>query len=177
MSEITKNENNFVGYEYKDITVSHNMESVYVDGYHNFGWILEGTASTVNSIFSVVMKFKRDRKIRNKAELTRLQRQFDARVAEIETLERSKGIGASAVAYIIGVVGTAFMAGSVFAYLASMLPLSILLAIPAFVGWIVPYLCYCNIRKKKTVKVAPLIDEKYDEIYEVCEKANGLLNK
>jgi hypothetical protein len=35
------------------------------------------------------MKLKRDRKIRNKMELARLQRQFETAVAEIETLERS----------------------------------------------------------------------------------------
>ena len=175
MSEITKNENNFVGYEYKDVTVKRNMESVYTDGYTNFGWALEGTSIPIQSVGSVTMKFKRDRKIRNKAELSRLQRQFDSCVTEIERLEFSKVVGASTVAYVIGVIGTAFMAGSVFAYTANLLPLSVILAIPGFVGWIIPYLFYCNIRKKKTDKVMPLIDQKYDEIYEVCEKANGLL--
>ncbi|ASA21531.1 hypothetical protein [Paenibacillus donghaensis] len=177
MSEITRNESNFVGYEYKDITVKRKMESVYVDGYNNFGWTLEGTSTSVQNVGSVTMKFKRDRKIRNKVELTRLQRQFDAAVAEIETLERSKIIGASVVAYVIGVIGTAFMAGSVFANQDDRLTLSIILAIPGFVGWIIPYLLYCSISKKKTNKVAPLIDQKYDEIYEVCEKANALLAK
>lgn len=174
MSEITRNESNFVGYEYKDLTVKRKMESVYVDGYNNFGWALEGISTSIQNVGSITMKFKRDRKIRNKAELTRLQRQFDAAVTEIETLENSKVIAASVVAYVIGVIGTAFMAGSVFAYLDNMLPLSIILAIPGFVGWIIPYLLYCSISKKKTNTVAPMIDQKYDEIYEVCEKANAL---
>ncbi|MEK4058234.1 MULTISPECIES: hypothetical protein [Paenibacillus] len=177
MSEITRNESNFVGYEYKDVTVKRKMESVYVDGYNNFGWALEGTSTSVQNVGSVTMKFKRDRKIRNKAELTRLQRQFDASVNEIETLESSKVIGASVVAYVIGVIGTAFMAGSVFANQADMLPLTIILAVPGFVGWIIPYFLFSGISKKKTNKVAPLIDQKYDEIYEVCEKANALLGK
>jgi hypothetical protein len=38
-----------------------------------------------------------------------------------------------------------------------------------------PYFLYSSIRRKKTAKVAPLIDGKYDEVYEVCEKANALL--
>lgn len=37
MSEITRNEANFIGYEYKDVTVKRKMESVYIDGYTNFG--------------------------------------------------------------------------------------------------------------------------------------------
>jgi len=177
MDETTKNSDSFIGYEYRDITVKREIEPMYTDGYTNFGWILEGTSVPIQSIGSVSLKFKRDRKIRNKAELTRLQRQFDACVTEIQRLEFSKVVGASAVAYIIGIIGTAFMAGSVFAYLAGMLPLCVILAIPAFVGWIIPYFCYVSIRQKKTGQVTPLIDQKYDEIYEVCEKANGLLNK
>lgn len=123
----------------------------------------------------MTLKFKRDRKIRNKAELTRLQRQFDSCMAEIESLERSKATLSSAVAYVIGIIGTAFMAGSVFTYNAGYLPLSIVLAIPGFVGWIIPYLAYSRIRRRKTAKVNPLIDQKYDELYETCEKAHALL--
>lgn len=175
MNEVTKNENGFIGYEYKDVTVNRAMESVVADGYQNFGWVLEGTDTPIGGVNSVILKFKRDRKIRNKSEITRLQRQFDACVDEIGTLERSKVIGASAVAYAIGVFGTAFMAGSVFAFLAEMLPLCIVLAIPAFVGWVIPYFCYVRINKKKTEQITPFIDGKYDEIYSVCEKANGLL--
>ena len=175
MSEITKNADNFVGYEYKDITVKHEMEPVYADGYPNFGWIMEGTSFSIQNVGSVIMKFKRDRKIRNKAELSRLQRQFDACVAEIEKLEFSKGVNASIAAYTIGLIGAAFIAGSVFAILAEQIPLAIILAIPGLAGWIIPYFAYVNIRRKKTEQVIPLIDQKYDEIYEVCEKANSLL--
>lgn len=124
---------------------------------------------------SVVMKFKRDRKIRNKSELTRLQRQFDACVSEIQSLEFSKYRKASTVAYVIGVVGTAFMAGSVFAITLNMVVLCAILAVPGFLGWIIPYLCYRNISKKKTAEITPLIDQKYDELYAVCEKRNALL--
>ena len=52
---------------------------------------------------------------------------------------------------------------------------NIVLAIPAVLGWALPYICYVNIRKKKIAKVAPLIGSKHDEIYEVCLKANSLL--
>ncbi|MDF2985976.1 MAG: hypothetical protein K0R50_1486 [Eubacterium sp.] len=173
MSE-SKNED-FVGYEYKDITVKRNMEAVHADGYINFGWTLEGTSTPIQSVGSVTMKFKRDRRLHNKAELSRLQRQFDSCVAEIQRLEFSKSLRASAAAYVIGVIGTAFMAGSVFSYLAGMLPLSVILAIPGFAGWGLPYLCYSFIRARKTEEVVPLIDSRYDEIYEICEKANRLL--
>lgn len=168
--------NEFVGYEYKDVTVKQAMASVYADGYENFGWTMEGSLSPIAKVDSVTMKFKRNRKIRNKSELTRLQRQFDACVSDIRSLEFSKYAKASFVAYAIGLIGTVFMAGSVFAVTSEMITLCVVLAIPAFLGWILPYLCYRSISKKKTEVVMPLIDKKYDEIYEICEKASGLLN-
>ncbi len=177
MSEMTnKEKNEYVGYEYKDVTVKRSMESVYADGYSNFGWTIEGSSTPIGKPDSVVLKFKRDRKIRNKAELTRLQRQFDTCISEILSLESSKYIKASTVAYIIGVVGTAFMAGSVFEVIADKIIASVILAIPGFVGWIIPYFIYCKIVSAKTQQVTPLIDEKYDEIYDVCEKANSLIS-
>lgn len=176
MNEYKKDEKGVVGCEHSEVTISQSMESVYVDGYQNFGWELEGSAVPVGGVYSVILKFKRDHTHRRTPELTRLQRQFDSCVSEIVAMERSKGIGASAVAYIIGVLGTACMAGAVFSYLGGLIPLMILLAIPGLAGWVIPYFCYIAIRKKKSDQLDPLIDKKYDEIYAVCEKANRILN-
>lgn len=169
------NENNFVGYEYKDVTTKREMESVYVDGYRNFGWQMETSSVPEHSLGTVAIKFKRDRKILNKAELTRLQRQFESCAGEIESLERSKTTGASITAFTIGIIGTAFMGLSTFSYLGGMLPLMIILAVPGFIGWIIPYFCYHAIQRTKANKLVPIIEKKYDDIYAVCEKANSLL--
>ena len=168
-------ENNFVGYEYKELTVKRAMEPVYVDGYKNFGWTMEDTTAAEPNLNTVTLKLKRDRKICNKAELTRLQRQFEACVGEIDSMERSKTTGASIAAFTIGLLGTALIGLATFAYLGGMVPLMIILAIPGFIGWILPYFCFKGISRGKTNKVASLIEKKYDELYEVCEKANALL--
>lgn len=168
--------NDFIGYEYLDITVKKTMQSVYADSFGSFGWIAEGIGEAVGKVDSVVMKFKRDRKIRNKAELTRLQRQFEACVAEIISMERSKKTKAAAIAYVVGVIGTAFMAGSVFAVNSGNIPLCVIFAILGVIGWIIPYLIFKSVSSKKTEEVNPLIDQKYDELYTVCKKANALLN-
>ena len=169
--------NNFVGYEYKDITVDREMESMYVDGYQNFGWALEKAIAPQIGLNNVTLKFKRDRRIRNKMELTRLQRQFETCVLEIMKMEKSKADKATITAFTVGLVGTAFMAGSVFAVVATppIIPLCIVLAIPAFVGWVIPYFLYKSTYAQKSAQLVPLIDQKYDEIYEVCERANNLL--
>jgi hypothetical protein len=175
MYELTKNGKDFIGYEYKSVMVKRENADLCADCYPSFGWSLEGASTPIGAVNSVNMKFKRDRKILNKAELTRLQRQFETQISEVESLESSKRLTATTVAYAVGMVGTALMAGSVFAYLADMLPLCIILAIPAFAGWVIPYFLFANIRKKKTEKITPLIDAKYDEIYETCARANSLI--
>ena len=167
----------FIGYEYQEISVKNEMSSVCADGYANFGWKLEDSSFALGRPDSVVMKFKRNRKIRNKTELTRLQRQFDSIVSDIISLESSKRLKASIIAYTVGIVGTAFMAGSVFSVTAGLILPCIILAIPAFVGWILPYFLYRSIEKDKTASVAPLIESKYDELYTICEKANDLLDE
>ena len=69
------------------------------------------------------------------------------------------------------------MAGATFAVTTQppYVILCILLAIPGFIGWILPYFVYKKVLGKQIEKVTPLIEEKYDEIYEICEKGNRLL--
>ena len=168
-------EHGFVGFEYLEVSAKRSMESMYVDGYRNFGWEFEGASAQEAGSGAVRLKFKRDRRIPSKAELTRLQRQFEACAREIEALERSKTSAASIAAFTIGLAGTAFLGGSVFAYLNGMLPLMVLLAVPGFLGWIAPYFCYRKMRLRRDAQVAPIIEEKNDEIYTVCQQGFRLL--
>ena len=173
----------FIGYEYKEVTAESSSVSFLVDGYECFGWELDETllenrkGGNLPNQKKTILRLKRNRKIINKMELTRLQRSFEACVNEIITLEKAKTSVATMYALIVGIVGTAFMAGSVFAVTAQppSIVLCILLAIPAFLGWLIPYFLYKKIVEKQTEKLTPLIEEKYDEIYEICEKGNKLL--
>lgn len=175
MSSI-KREQGFVGYEYHEVTIKKQYVTLYIDSYENFGWELEKEKSTVQNVGSVTLEFKRDRKIRNKAELTRLQRQFDALVEQIDHLEGKKVWKASIFAYILGVIGCGFMAGSVMSMsFMNNIILMVVLAVPGVILWIVPYVVYRHIKNKKTTEVNPLIDEKYEEIYEVTKRAHSLL--
>lgn len=186
MEDRARKHKEFVGYEYKEVITESSKASFLLDGYENFGWeVDENLAGTGHENFvpyqknqkNMVIRLKRDRKIINKVELTRLQRNFEACVGEIEQLERSKTSMATMYALSIGMIGTAFMAGSTFAVTAQPphIVLCILLAIPGFIGWIIPYFVYKKIGEKHSRKVAVIIEEKYNEIYEICEKGNKLL--
>ena len=168
---------NFTAYEYKEITVRSDRASLYLDCYESFGWQQDENFPLQESRDRITLRLKRDRKLVNKVELTRLQRNFESSMEEIIALEHSKTAAASIWALCIGLLGTAFMAGSVFAVVADppRIVLSILLAVPAFAGWIAPYFVYQKVRDKKTRQVNPFIEEKIEEIYAMCEKGRSLL--
>lgn len=167
----------FVGYEYKEITAPTDRVSLYMDCYENFGWQEDTNMPTVSGMHHTTLRMKRDRKIVNKMELTRLQRHFEACAQEIEKLERSKITVASIWALIVGMIGTAFMAGSTFAvtHEPPMILLCVLLAIPGLIGWVLPYFLYRRIAARQTKKLQPIIEAKQEEIYEICEKGHSLL--
>ena len=183
MSNAERQQRNFIGYECKELLTESSRFSFLLDGYENFGWELDENLSenweSKNPAAQQrkVLRLKRNRKIVNKMELTRLERNFEACVNEIDKLEKEKTSMATVYALVSGIIGTAFMAGSIFAVTAQSpnYILCIILAIPGFLGWICPYFLYKKIVGKQTERVTPLIDEKYDEIYEICEKGNKLL--
>lgn len=185
MDNAGQQQKNFVGYEYKEIVAEGSKASFLLDGYENFGWEPDenimaqcwpGNSPKQNK---VIICMKRNRKIINKTELIRLQRNFEACVSEIETLEKAKTSAAVMWALTVAIVGTAFMAGSTFAVTAQPphILLCILLAVPGFLGWIFPHFIYKKIVGRQTEKLTPLIEDKYDEIYEICEKGSKLLFK
>lgn len=188
MTDTGKQQRNFVGYEYKEIIAESSRASFLLDGYESFGWEVDEKISGSSALSpasayapaqkKVALHLKRNRKIINKMELTRLQRNFEACVEEIDALERAKTSKATVYALVMAIIGTAFMAGATFAVTA-LVPnyiLMLVLAVPGFMGWLLPYFLYKKIVVKQTKKLTPLIEAKYDEIYEICEKGNKLLN-
>ncbi len=184
MSEIVKEGHGFVGYEYKEILTNPDKVSFMMDVYENFGWEVDKnidhniTVPFSNTRTNVVLRLKRNRKIMNKMELTRLQRNFEFCMKDIEQMEKSKTSKATIYSLMVGIAGTAFMAGSVFAVTAEPpgIILCILLALPGFAGWILPSYLYKKLVREREVTIAPLIEEKKDEIYEICEKGSKLLH-
>lgn len=191
MSEVQNPNVGHIGYEYREITVPRELSSLCLDSYPCFGWesdpnheVGQVERSTWNfrggrpaKRDAVTLYFRRKRSICNKAELTRLQRNFDSCVAELQALEQSKTTVSTIAALVIGIIGTAFMAGSVFAVTAQppILWLTVLLAVPGFAGWIVPVFLYRSVLRKKTAEIDPLKEQKYDEIDQLCEKGSRLL--
>ena len=178
MAEMETNANDYIGYEYLQLKPPADQMSMYLDSYENFGWTIDENKAKSMENGETILYLKRNRKILNKAELTRLQRHFEDCMVKMKEMETSKTRKASIIAMSIGVVGTAFMTGSVFAVTANppIIWLCILLAIPAFLGWILPWFIYKKVKEKRTEEIIPIMEEKREEIDEICRKGYKLLN-
>lgn len=108
MQDTGRQRKSFVGYEYREIIAESSQVSFLLDGYECFGWEPDGglteNGGKKNPSYpkKTAIHLKRNRKIINKMELTRLQRNFEACVKEIEALEKSKTSVATIYALIVG---------------------------------------------------------------------------
>lgn len=166
-----EHQSSYVAYEYKEIEAKGERAALLMDCYQSLGWEAEQ-----GNVPGKIM-LRRSRKIMNKAELTRLQRNMEACVGEIDAMQKGKTTKASIVSLVLGLIGTAFMAGSVFAVTATppIIWLCILLAVPAFTLWALAPILYPRMVAKRTKTVNELIEQKYDEIYAISEKGSKLL--
>lgn len=167
----------FDSFDYLKVTVEEDFFSQYMDGYEKFGWIRDENRQTEKYMGKVTLYMKRSRHIMNKVELVRLQQHYESCMEEICTLETSKNSVPTMVSLTCGLSGCGFMAGSVFAVTATppIIWLTVLLAIPGFLLWAAAYFSYKAVKLRRSKKVIPLIEAKYDEAYGVCEKAFRLL--
>ncbi len=158
-------------------TVDEEMCSRYIDDYQKFGWKIDENIQSEKSMGKVTLHMKRGRHIMNKVELTRLQQHYECCMEEINTLQYSKSSVPTIAAISCGLAGCVFITGSVFAVTNTppIIWLMVLLAIPGFALWASAYFAYREVKKRRIKKVEPLIEAKYDEAEEVCEKAYRLL--
>ena len=179
MSELIQSKKTYIGYEYKEVVINSKKISMCMDGYENFGWEIDEHMNQAQTGEHIRLKLKRDRKIMNKTELTRLERNFEACMEEIDTLETSIHKKACIYVCLIGILGTVFMAMSTFAvtHEPPIIWLCILFALPGFAGWISPIFLYKNIINKRTEEIIPYVEPKQEEIYELCKKGCKLLIK
>lgn len=173
---MNENQKGFTAYEYANISVSREKQPLYNDCYRSFGWQpSDNRGASSLSLTQATLNLKRDRRINNRGEINNLQHRCEAALENIEHLEAQKTKSASIIAFVIGIIGTVFMALATFAFLWGMIPLMIVMAVPGFILWGVAYLAYLRVGKSKAAKNAPLIDEQYDIVYDTCEQAATLL--
>lgn len=172
-------EKDFIAYEYKTISVKAKLQSRAIDMYEAFGWEITSVEPSV--VGSIILSLKRDRKIKHKAELNKIERQAEEIFEVINGLNKSKTSGASVFSYIFGTISALLLGGGM------SLTMTIQNNVPAFAGGIIlgivgivccgiNYLIYKKLVAKKTKSILPVIDDNEEKLANLLEKGNNLLN-
>lgn len=176
MADKKDNGKNLERYDYLEKKVNSHFEIFYTEYYPCFGWVIVKEATLKNRNLEVHIAFRRKFDIAHKMELLRLQAKFDSCMEELRNLEIAKVFGAVAAAVMLGLLGIGFMIGAIM--LSSIYGvLGGVLAIPAMGGWLMAFPCYRMIKGKKQKVIQPLIDEKYEELYQISLSAYQLTSR
>ena len=167
-------EKEFIAYEYKEVIINKKRLDLYLDCVINLGWEV---TNKENHLGKIKLHLKRNYKINNREEVLKLEKDFEEKFNLLEKINNEKYDLGLMISLTVGLIGTACLAGATFSFLASKIALMIILAIPGFVGWFLPYFINKKINNKNLVKVEQKNTELKNEIYSSMEKAFSLLNK
>jgi len=188
-----ESKNDFVAYEYKKIMVKRDSVSVFTDCLSNFGWILideyeygyqpEVTSYTpvhtverhTNDLETVVLKFKRDRHIRNKLEVSKLERKCETALSSAGSLERKNNAYKMGITLGVGILGAVFLAIAVFNFISANVIIGVFLTILGIAGLGIGYLANRKVEQKRSEQTEPMIQQQLEIAYEACEQAHALL--
>ena len=174
MSKQINDEFDVKNYNWKEVSVKKDKETLYIDSYQNFGWVFVNSTVPYPNALTVALKFKRDSSIRNKAEFDKLEKQFENGLRQIQKTERKNRNIIMIPALVSGIGGFILLALAIYNLISSNVLTGIILifavcvcfAISTFLGF-----RYSKIIKEKN---APKISEQYSKINAVCEEANTL---
>lgn len=161
-------------YDYKTVVAGDKAALEIVDSYQALGWEVVNHGDTLLPGYMSV-NFKRNRKIKNKEQLNRLQVKLDDAINNIAVLEKKKTQSAVVTSLVVGIIGALIFGGGLsLCLLMSALWSYVLGGVLSAAGLAVcglGYLSYVKVRAKKTVEMDIYIDKKRDEISQICEEA------
>lgn len=166
-----------VTYDYKTVEATQKNALEIIDCYEAMGWELAGKHDYV---FVVSLNFRRNRKIKNKDQLNRLQVKLDDHINGIGVYEKRKTQNAQIISLIVGIIGVLVFGGGMCLCLLTPLPEIVSYIAGSVLGVIgaavcgLAYLIYKKLLAKDTVAMNALIDKKRDEISNICEDAQKL---
>jgi len=172
-------QNNYRNYEYMTkVTDSRSVNEV-ANRYSSLGWEPDGQQ---RGLLYTTLTFKRDRGVKNKEQLNRLQARIEDGVNGIAYMEESKTKNALITSLAIGIFAALMFGGGMSLIMFNAAPL----VLAALIGGIalgivggavaaIVYPLYKKMVRSKTAKTDPLIEKKRDEIADLCQEASGLI--
>lgn len=165
-------------YDYKTVRVRRETEAMLCDAYSVLGWEVVDTTLSCGTLAFVNVSFKRDRKIRNKSELLRVQNKVDGVIANVEKLQARKKSAGVPEAITLGTIGALTLGGgmSMVMVLKTMPFMAVGIAVGVvgigicLLGW----LAFNKVGKKRLSEIEPLLENEYAKLSDLCDEALSL---
>ena len=160
-------EKDFISYEYKTKVIKTQEQTRAMDMYEAFGWEITDVSTSLDG--RTTLSLKRDRKLKHRQELNRLERQAEDTFNMIGKLNRSKTLGAGIFAYTFGIIAALVLGGGMCLTMltensAPALVGGIILGIAGIALCAVNYPIYKKIAEKKTAQILPVIDDNEEKL-------------
>lgn len=168
-------------YDYKTVSVRREMEPMLIDTYENLGWELVNTTLQAGSLTHVNVSFKRDRKIKGKVALSKIQNKVDMTLSNLNKIELGKQRAGVPEGLTVGVIGTLIFGGGMsmvmclqgMGYMIGGIALGVVGVGVALLGWLTHNKC----RSKKLAKLEPILEEELNKLSDLCEEGHKILNE
>lgn len=163
-------------FEYARTTVKSDLVQVACDCYESLGYEFTGQRSSAPG-GQTTLPFRRSRKVRGKAQLTKMQRTIDDTLASIARLEGEKTKKATSQAIALGcasalILGLGMSCAMVWTHLMA---IGIVIGIIGIAGCVLTWLLYRKTCATETARINPQIEEAYDRLATQCEEAQAIL--
>ena len=165
-------------YEYARTTVKSDLATVACDCYESLGFELTGAKESPAS-GTTALAFRRSRKVRGKAQLSKLQRTMDDLIKSIASMEAEKTRKAGYRAIALGtlsalILGVGMCCTMVWTHL--MVP-GIVVGVVGIGGCAFALHSYRKTVAAETVRINPRIESAYDQLATACEEAQAVLRE
>lgn len=177
--EIIMQEKDFIAYEYTSKTVKAEEQARIADLYEAFGWEIVSVSPT--ALNGVTLSLRRDRKLKHRQELLRLERQAENTLKTIEGLNRSKTLASGIFAYVFGIIAALVLGGGMCLVMLHQGQIAamaggIVLGLAGIVLCAVNYPIYKKLTEKRSARVLPAVDENEEKLAGLLEQGNDLLH-
>ncbi len=147
------------------IRVDRGLQGLYRDTYERLGWTVDVRVRTLPGAPAVRITMSRVRaSIPRPPDGGHAERTAVKALAELSRLEAATAAAAQAAFAAAATIGTALLAGTVFAVLATHWLLSVPLAALGVLGWAYAGTARRLVRARRSAELAPLVDRQYEVI-------------
>ena len=147
------------------IRVDRGLQGLYRDTYERLGWTVDVRVRTLPGAPAVRMTMSRDRaSTPPRPDGGHAERTAVKALGELARLEAATAAAAQAAFATAATIGTALLAGAVFAVLASQWPLSVPLGALGVLGWAYAGPLRRLVHARRSAELAPLVDRQYEVI-------------